>query len=239
MVGDGHKRSSTGDPNDGSCAGRETTTVDADLSHTVADTPSLHPAAPAHDTAGSVGNSANDRRPNGPLRVHSDRLFGIDNDFQPALPSPPYKQFASTSHLPLEYDAQTPPYHSSQDQPLMSDHDQLVDEKKFQFEPEPERTQKRDQDHKTKHSVHYPADVDAPAYRSRAPSDFTASGDANAAGLERPGLFGHGRQDSFATDVSDEDEDYDWSAEEDLIDEETKFEERMGRKTRPRGWFRR
>jgi len=205
MVGDGHKRSSTGDPNDGSCAGRElTTTVDADFAHTVVDTPSLHPAAPAHDTTGSVGNSANDRRPNGPLRVHSDRLFGIDNDFQPALPSPPYKQFASTSHLPLEYDAQTPPYHSSQNQPLMSDHDQPVDEKISEFETEP-------------------------AYRSRAPSDFTASGDTTAAGLERPGLFGHGRQDSFATDVSDEDEDYDWSAEEDLIDEETKFEERMGR----------
>jgi hypothetical protein len=41
------------------------------------------------------------------------------------------------------------------------------------------------------------------------------------------------------TDDEDEDEDYDWSGEDDLVDEEAKFEQKMGIKTTPKGWFRR
>lgn len=38
------------------------------------------------------------------------------------------------------------------------------------------------------------------------------------------------------TDEEYEDDDYDWSGEEDLVDEEAKFEHRMGVKRERKGW---
>ncbi|KAJ6627437.1 hypothetical protein B0H10DRAFT_1779807 [Mycena sp. CBHHK59/15] len=38
------------------------------------------------------------------------------------------------------------------------------------------------------------------------------------------------------TDEEDNDDDYDWSGEDDLVDEEAKFEERMGNKVKKSGW---
>jgi hypothetical protein len=47
----------------------------------------------------------------------------------------------------------------------------------------------------------------------------------------------HSRASSVAgTDDEDDGSDYDWSGEDDLIDEETKFEERMGIKQKKKGW---
>jgi len=38
------------------------------------------------------------------------------------------------------------------------------------------------------------------------------------------------------TDDGEDDEDYDWSTDEDLIDQEAKFEQQMGMKKRRKGW---
>lgn len=50
--------------------------------------------------------------------------------------------------------------------------------------------------------------------------------------------FQHSRQSSYAEtdDGEDEDEDYDWSGEEDLVDEEAKFESQMGIKQKSTSW---
>lgn len=68
--------------------------------------------------------------------------------------------------------------------------------------------------------VHYPSDLNPPP-------------------LHRPAII---RVDSDAPSVAgtddehEEDSDYDWSGEEDLVDEEAKFEEQMGKKTKQKGW---
>jgi hypothetical protein len=68
--------------------------------------------------------------------------------------------------------------------------------------------------------VHYPSDIKSPP-------------------VQRPAIL---RVDSdlhsFAgtDDEYEEDSNYDWSGEEDLVDEEAKFEEQMGKKHKPKGW---
>jgi len=89
-----------------------------------------------------------------------------------------------------------------------------------------------DPDHRQKHShgkaarptVHYPDDLDrgpgpTPTHRWYYSSDGLNSRPSSIVGTD------------------DEDsEDYDWSGEEDLADEEAKFEERMGVRNEPTGW---
>ncbi|KAJ7755678.1 Mechanosensitive ion channel-domain-containing protein [Mycena maculata] len=75
-----------------------------------------------------------------------------------------------------------------------------------------------DEKGKTRASVHYPADISAP---------------------DHPEHDHHSAPHSAASSVvgtDDEDEDYDWSDEEDLVDEEAKFEERMGNPHKKSGW---
>ncbi|KAI0052559.1 hypothetical protein FA95DRAFT_1579888 [Auriscalpium vulgare] len=143
------------------------------------------------------------------LRLANRDDFNYD-DFQPPLPSPPYKTVASSSNLVLEaYPSQTPPYRSNVDLTVM-------DEKK-DTEREPEDTRRP--------TVHYPQDIEEPP-RDASPSRMPM----------------HSRQSSFAfsDDEGDESEDYDWSAEEDLVDEEAKFSQKMGVASRGTGWsFRR
>lgn len=68
--------------------------------------------------------------------------------------------------------------------------------------------------------VHYPSDLASlPAHR---PAIIRVDSDApSAAGTD---------------DEYEEDSDYDWSGEEDLVDEEAKFEEQMGKKPKRKGW---
>ncbi|KAI0028303.1 Mechanosensitive ion channel-domain-containing protein, partial [Vararia minispora EC-137] len=95
-------------------------------------------------------------------------------------------------------------------------------------------------DHKQKPSVHYPDDIATPTYRYASHgSDIPTFDTENPMGPSGRKLE---RQNSIATDDGDDDEDhndYDWSADEDLGEEEAKFEQRMGKNTRPKGWFRR
>ena len=74
---------------------------------------------------------------------------------------------------------------------------------------------------KGKHTaaVHY-VDMDEPPRLNRFDTFPTASRASSIAG----------------TDDEDSDDDYDWSGEEDLVDEEAKFEQAMGVKKKQRGW---
>jgi hypothetical protein len=74
-----------------------------------------------------------------------------------------------------------------------------------------------------KPKVHYNDNVGpAPSYHGRNDStDMFQSRASSVAGTD---------------DEYDDDEDYDWSGEEDLVDEEAKFEERMGVKPKKKGW---
>ncbi|KAI0260914.1 Mechanosensitive ion channel-domain-containing protein [Gloeopeniophorella convolvens] len=152
-------------------------------------------------------NSTSSRGPPSHLRV-TDRFLDSD-DFQPALPSPPYKKFASSSNLVLEdYPSQTPPYRSNTDLHLMDEkhRDDDSDHNDSKATPRP--------------TVHYHEDVRAPATPPRLGSESPS----------RPGFGFHSRQSSLAgtDDEDDESEDYDWSGEEDLVDEEAKYEQKMG-----------
>ncbi|KAJ7124777.1 Mechanosensitive ion channel-domain-containing protein [Mycena crocata] len=77
-------------------------------------------------------------------------------------------------------------------------------------------------DEKGKHkaSVHYPADIAVPRH-TEDHEYHSAPGSAAS---------------SIAGTDDEGDNDYDWSGEEDLVDEEAKFEERMGNKQKRTGW---
>ncbi|EIN10820.1 hypothetical protein PUNSTDRAFT_65245 [Punctularia strigosozonata HHB-11173 SS5] len=78
--------------------------------------------------------------------------------------------------------------------------------------------------------VHYPDDLGeglAPSYKAALPIERSDSG-----GL----VTISSRASSIAGTDGDESEDYDWSGEEDLVNEEAKFEQKMGLKPKPEGW---
>ncbi|TFY81473.1 hypothetical protein EWM64_g2537 [Hericium alpestre] len=166
------------------------------------------------------------------LRLDGSEIFDTD-DFHPALPSPPYETFASVTNLNAaaeSYAQQTPPYRSQAD--LMdTTHDDHA-------RPDPDRKTRLDDDDEqndvetkgVKPTVHYPADLPTgptPIYNTIPP------------GIEHGDLYKlHSRVESTAgtDDEEDESEDYDWSNEEDLVDEETKFEAQMGLGKQTKGW---
>ncbi|KAF8897125.1 Mechanosensitive ion channel-domain-containing protein [Infundibulicybe gibba] len=87
--------------------------------------------------------------------------------------------------------------------------------------PRPDETDSKPTRKPTVHYQDSPTHPAAPAYHARYDSgDLLSSRPPSIAG----------------TDDEDEPEDYDWSGEEDLVDEEAKFEERMGVKQKPQGW---
>lgn len=185
---------------------------------------SLDPAEvngqPAHGLQSQTNHSAHQQsHPHpGPLRL-SDRLFDTD-DLAPPLPSPPYKRVPSSSNL--KPDAQpTPPYRSSSSVDLM---EKPVLDEKGRFSEQRDASNERQN---AKPTVHYHQDTNSPAPEY-------AGGPSRANSFP----FQHSRQSSYATsdDGEDDDEDYDWSAEEDLVDEEAKFESQMGIKPKNRGW---
>ena len=108
---------------------------------------------------------------------------------------------------------------------------------------ERERDEKRTHDVK-RPTVHYPDDVKV--HSGSEPLSHLRTLDNDSADvLPSAGGFGFGsgsRAPSLAgtDDENDGDEDYDWSDQEDLIDEEARFEKQMGVKVVRKGWgFRR
>ena len=152
---------------------------------------------------------------NSPYRFHHDIFVTSTEEVRGSQQSPPtYHRVPTSSQVALDSrsfaDTETPPYRS--------------------------RTNLGEGDEKPANSpasgdglldekvpqkgVHYPSDLETPT-------------------IHRPAII---RVDSDAPSVAgtddefEEDSDYDWSGEEDLVDEEAKFEEHMGKKPKRKGW---
>ncbi len=136
-------------------------------------------------------------------------LYG-SQDVENAIPSPPYRRVPSTSHLLFDtYPEQSPAYRSRSNIDLSSG-DMPEDSPRDEKTPE--------HGFKVKPAVHYPEELPQPLSGPRFEPEF------------RPAS----RASSIATDEEDDEEDYDWSGEEDLVDEEARFEQAMGVKKKER-----
>lgn len=135
--------------------------------------------------------------------------------------SPPYQSVPSSSNLHYTHGnnsyrtySSVPSYrsvsHSNLSEPLM---------KAERDQHEPRRGETLTEDEKPKLSVHYKENI----------KPFQIAGQRQ----DSSGDYMSSRASSFSEDDSS---DYDWSGEEDLVDEEAKFEKKMGLKTKPQGW---
>ncbi|KAG6833603.1 hypothetical protein H0H87_004230 [Tephrocybe sp. NHM501043] len=131
-----------------------------------------------------------------------------------SLSSPPYRPVASTSNLHEDLLLPSPAYYPPPD-------DHMSQEEKTLVSTPPEPSNDTEKPRPTVHytDAHGNITPPAPAYARMESLDHISS-----------------RASTIATDEEDS-EDYDWSGEEDLVDEEAKFEERMGvSKTKSQGW---
>lgn len=148
-----------------------------------------------------------------PRHFRPNDLLVSNEDVDEALPTPPYKRYPTS--IQDEAEAQSPPYKSRS-------RVDLVDEK--------DRRMGSNEDEKAtsnKPTVHYPDELahgPAPAYATKPLRLDSGDGLSSKA----PSLAG--------TDDEDEEEDYNWSDEDDLVDEEAKFEKKMGVSQKARGW---
>jgi hypothetical protein len=149
-------------------------------------------------------------------------VFPLNNDsednFVNSTPSPPYRSVPSTSQLVL--DPSSPPYRSESQITLASAYEMDV------YKPRQGRHDSGDshpsdasvtQAGTQKPSVHYPEDINSPP----TPSYFN--------GLHKP-------ESRPSSDEEGEEDEFDWSGDEDLQDEEAKFEKKMGVKIKSPGW---
>lgn len=151
-------------------------------------------------------------RTNSPYRYrHQDIFVTSTEEVQGSQQSPPtYHRVATSSQVALDSrsftELETPPYRSRIN---LSERDEKSANNPM---PEDEKAPLK--------GVHYPPDLKAPP-------------------VHRPGII-HVDSDIHSVagtdDEYDEDSNYDWSGEEDLVDEEAKFEEQMGKKQKPKGW---
>ena len=164
---------------------------------------------PTHSTTSA--SSRAQRRYQTPSRL--DFFLTPDPDIQGSIPSPPYRRDPSSTTLPaVSYQDESPAYRSRSDLNLPS----MSDEKLPQPSPDTKEA--------TKPSVQFPDDVESPPLEDRRPSQFSRFESSAIAGeLRAPSLAG--------TDDEDSVDDYDWSGEEDLVDEEAKFEQSIGVRT--------
>jgi len=162
-------------------------------------------------------------RPTHLQHVSSDDL---PIDFNNPLPSPPYQRFPSSAHLLDSYHEQSPAYQSRSNIDLanpMRNEKREIDLDSESFD---------DKMPSAKFTVHYPDHVNSPPISSNRPHSFARfDSDFPTVSSRSPSVAG--------TDDELDEEDYDWSGEEDLVDEEAKFEHQMGVKKQGRGTFRR
>ena len=182
---------------------------------------------PGHDHRRSVDSAAGQEvllpprdhsaiRTNSPYRYHHQDIFVTSTDeVEGSQQSPPtYHRIPTSSQVALDSrsftDLETPPYRSRIN---LSERDEKLanipmSEDKVVDEKAPLR------------GVHYPSNLDSPPVHR--PAIIRVDSDApSAAGTD---------------EEYEEDSEYDWSGEEDLVDEEAKFEEQMGKKPKRKGW---
>ncbi|CAL1701610.1 unnamed protein product [Somion occarium] len=154
-------------------------------------------------------------------------LFNIE-DVENPLPSPPYKRVPSSSQFLLEeFPEQSPAYRSRSNLDLSSS--MLIDRPQDRKHDGLDDDRDRDRDPRLK-SVHYHDDEAQSSMPPSARPAFTRL-DSNLS------LGGGSRTPSIAgTETDDDDEDYDWSGEDDLVDEEARFEQQMGVKKNASTW---
>lgn len=142
--------------------------------------------------------------------------------------SPPYRPIASSSNTRLPFVSTgdpfsqyppTPAYKSNSRVNLLAEMPMRETDQGQLPPPRRERTPVEDE--KPRPTVHYPENIRPFQIGTRQDS----SGD-----------YMNSRASSIAGTDDEDSEDYDWSGEEDLVDEEVKFEKRMGVKTKHRGW---
>jgi len=169
-----------------------------------------------------MGTSKKESTDNSPATVieqsavgtHGEEPFAISQKelSMSDIPSPPYRPTASSSNLRFLLPDGNNSY--TEYPPTPSSHNET------EFMGKNQQRTKKEEMHlayeKQKPFVHYPENV-KPGMRQD--SDFMSSRAASLAGPE-----------------DGDSKDYDWSAEEDLVDEEVKFEKQMGIKAKPRGW---
>ncbi len=153
------------------------------------------------------------RHPRADLRLDPDLFTTNELDVTNPLPSPPYRRVPSTSQVLIESYPEASPAYMSRSNVNLTDvdisSDSRLDEK---------RHDSQDYDHgngsRGKHAiqVHYQDALASPPAHRFEPEFVPGSAASSIAG----------------TDDEDDDEDYDWSGEEDLVDEEAKFEQAMG-----------
>ncbi|OJA15633.1 hypothetical protein AZE42_04844 [Rhizopogon vesiculosus] len=131
-----------------------------------------------------------------------------EDQFVNSTPSPPYRRVPSTSQLVL--DPSSPPYRSHINLASSYEMDAYRPQHDRQESgiPPSERSVTQVGSPLHKPSVHYPEDVNSPP----APSYFN----------------GHKTESHASSDEEEEEEEFDWSGDEDLHDEEAKFEKKMG-----------
>lgn len=151
-------------------------------------------------------------RTNSPYRYHPHDIFVTSTEevqgSQQSLPT--YRRVATSSQVALDSrsftELETPPYRSRLN--LGERNEKSADSPMAEDEKAPLK------------GVHYPSGLNSPpAHR---PAIIRTESDA-------PSVAG-------TDEEYEEDSDYDWSGEEDLVDEEVKFEEQMGKKKKPKGW---
>ena len=151
---------------------------------------------------------------NSPYRFHDDIFVTSTEEVRGSHQSPPtYHRVATSSQVQVALhsrsftDLETPPYRSRVN--LGERDDKSADSPVLE-----------DNEKAPLKGVHYPPDLTTPP-------------------VHRPAII---HVDSDVTSVAGTDDeyegdsDYDWSGEEDLVDEEAKFEEHMGIKPKRKGW---
>ncbi len=155
---------------------------------------------------------------------HEDLFANSQEDFSTVGPaSPPYRSIPSSSNLHNSHENDiygayppSPPYKSTSRLNLS---EPFMREKAEGDQPRSRREETLVGDEKPKLSVHYQENI----------KPFQIAGQRQ----DSSGDYMSSRASSYSEDESSE---YDWSGEEDLVDEEAKFEKKMGLKTKPQGW---
>ena len=167
--------------------------------------------SPSHDPDPATRNTH--RRPPAELRLDPE-LFTTSDDVTNPLPSPPYRRVASTSQIFVESYLEASPAYKSRSHLNLSAVDMSSSDLPLNEKRHDSHDSELDNGSKGKHAiqVHYQDELASPPAHRFEPDFIPASRASSIAG----------------TDDEDDDEEYDWSGEEDLVDEEAKFEHAMG-----------
>lgn len=148
-----------------------------------------------------------------------DRFYYADLPFE-AQVSSPYEHLlvASSSNLHVDGYFPSPAYSDPLPDNMVEDREEVTEERRShqEFDSVP----LNDEEVKPKPTVHYPE-----VLSTAKPALGTFDSDIQSS---RPSSIG-------GTDEEDS-EDYDWSGEDDLVDEEARFVKQMGVKTEETGW---